>query len=75
MLQPILCFIRNKKQQKVNTMSTQLNQMENNLPTTTSKQEFVSPTHDHIIPKRMKKANLFVKSFGVLALVLTTVMG
>ena len=53
-------------------MSTQLNQMENILPTTTSKQEFVSPTHDHIIPKRMKKANLFVKSLGVLALILIT---
>ena len=56
-------------------MSTQLNQMENNLPTTTSKQEFVSPTHDHIIPKRMKKANLFVKTLGVLALILATASG
>lgn len=56
-------------------MSTQLNQMENNLPTTTSKQEFVSPTHDHIIPKRMKKANLFVKSLGILAMILVTGLG
>ena len=50
-------------------MSTQLNQMENNLPTTTSNQEFVSPTHDHIIPKRMKKANLFVKSLLFVAII------
>ena len=53
-------------------MSTQLNQMENNLSTKSSKQEFVSHTHEHIIPKRMKKANLFVKSLGVLSLVLLT---
>ena len=35
----------------------------------------VSNTHDHIISKRMKKANLFVRSLGVLALILATGLG
>ena len=56
-------------------MSTQLNQMENNLLTTSLNQGFVSTSHDQFIPKRMKKANLFVKTLGVLALILATASG
>ena len=53
-------------------MSTDSNRMAHNCNNTTSNNTFVSQSHEQFIPKRMKKANLFVKSLGVLALVLIT---
>ncbi len=49
-------------------MSTDSNRMAHNCNNTTSNNTFVSQSHEQFIPKRMKKANLFVKSLGVLAL-------
>ena len=53
-------------------MSTDSNRMAHNCNNTTSNNTFVSQSHEQFIPKRMKKANLFVKSLGVLALILAS---
>ncbi|MBM3917794.1 MAG: right-handed parallel beta-helix repeat-containing protein, partial [Sphingomonadales bacterium] len=53
-------------------MSTDSNRMANNFTTATSNNVFVSPSHEQFIPKRMKKANLFVKTLGVLAIILAS---
>ena len=56
-------------------MSTVSNRMTNNFITATSNNVFVSPSHEQFILTRMKKVNLFVKTLGVLALILATGLG
>jgi hypothetical protein len=56
-------------------MSKGTNRMANNFNPATSNKELVSTSHDQFIQNRMKTANLFVKSLGVLALMLTSLVG
>ena len=42
---------------------------------TTSKTVLVSSSHEQFIPERMKKANLFVKTLGLFALILASSLG
>jgi gliding motility-associated-like protein len=57
-------------------MSTEMNRMTTpNSQLTTSKTVLVSSSHEQFIPERMKKANLFVKTLGLFALILASSLG